>query len=72
MSEAVFNTLLAQIDMLSYSERLSLLDKISSSLRSTVKPVENKTASFDAAFGLWADREISTSEIRRKAWERSQ
>lgn len=26
---------------------------------------------FDTAFGLWKDRDISTKQIREKAWDRS-
>ena len=60
-----------QIDMLSYAERLFLLDKIVKSLHAPEKIPAKKNSDFEAAFGLWANREVSLSEIRQKAWSRS-
>ncbi|MBQ7904959.1 MAG: hypothetical protein IJ361_04295 [Spirochaetaceae bacterium] len=71
MSDVAFNDLLTQIDMLSYNERLRLLDRIVCSLYAPEKPVQKDSADFDLAFGLWKDREISVSEIRQKAWSRT-
>ena len=65
------NQLSAQVDMLSYAERLWLLDKIVRSLHSPVKTPTKKNSNFEQAFGLWSDREVSLSEIRKKAWSRS-
>jgi hypothetical protein len=71
MSEAAFAQLSGQIDMLSYTERVMLLDKIVSTLRSPfTTTVQKKEADFDAAFGLWKDRNISVEAIRQKAWGR--
>lgn len=71
MSELALRQISSQIDMLSYSERIRLLDKIVRTLDVPVKVPEKKTADFDAAFGLWANRDISVEEIRKKAWGRS-
>ena len=62
------NQLSAQVDMLSYAERLWLLDKIVRSLHSPVKTPAKKNSNFELAFGLWSDRDVSLSEIRKKAW----
>ena len=70
MSELAFKQLSNQIDMLSYSERILLLNKIVSTLQTPAKTPKKTSADFDAAFGLWANRDISLSEIRQKAWSR--
>ncbi len=31
---------------------------------------ESEISDFDAAFGLWRDRNISLADVRREAWER--
>ena len=71
MSELAFEQLSEKVDMLSYSERIRLLDKIVKSLHSPVKTHKKESADFNAAFGLWKDRNISVEEIRSKAWDRS-
>ena len=70
MSELGFKKLYAQIDMLSYSERIRLLDKIVQTLHAPVKSPKKESSDFSAAFGLWKDRDISIEEIRAKAWGR--
>lgn len=55
--------------MLSYAERLRLLYKIVSTLHMSVKVHQKTSVDFDDAFGLWAKRDISLSEIRKKAWD---
>lgn len=71
MSSAVYKNLSDQIDMLSYADRLRLLEKIVMTLgvpkTTRQKPVSGE---FDAAFGLWRDRDISLDSIRAKAWGR--
>ena len=69
MSELVFEQLSAQIDMLSYSERIRLLNKIVQTLHVPVKVSKREVSDFNAAFGLWKDRNISVAEIRTKSWE---
>ena len=71
MSELAFKQLSAKIDMLSYAERIQLLDKIVQTLHTPVKTQKKETSDFNAAFGLWKDRDISVEEIRTKAWGRS-
>lgn len=57
--------------MLSYTERVMLLDKIVSTLRSPFTvTVQKKKAETEAAFGLWKDRDITVETIRQKAWGR--
>ena len=71
MSELAFQQLSDQIDMLSYSERIRLLDKIVRTLQTHKKAPQKNSSNFDSAFGLWANRDISIEEIRKKAWSRS-
>ena len=71
MSELVFKKLSGQIDMLSYAEKIKLLDKIVRTLHTPVKTHKREFSDFNAAFGLWKDRSLSVEEIRTKAWERS-
>ena len=71
MSELVFKKLSGQIDMLSYAEKIKLLDKIVRTLHTPVKTHKREFSDFNAAFGLWKDRPLSIEEIRRKAWGRS-
>ena len=71
MSELAFQQLSSKVDMLSYSERVRLLDRIVRTLQfSTVRSVQKDNTDFSAAFGLWKDRAVSVEEIRKKAWGR--
>ena len=63
MSELGFKKLYAQIDMLSYSERIRLLDKIVQTLHAPAKSPKKESSDFSAAFGLWKDRNINIEEI---------
>ena len=71
MSELVFKKLSGQIDMLSYAEKIKLLDKIIRTLHTPVKTHKREFSDFNAAFGLWKDRLLSIEEIRCKGWGRS-
>ena len=71
MSELAFKQLSAQVDMLSYAEKIKLLDKIVRTLHTPVKTHKREFSDFNVAFGLWKDRLLSIEEIRRKAWGRS-
>lgn len=71
MSELAFKQLSAQVDMLSYAERIKLLDKIVQTLHTPVKTHKREFSDFSTAFGLWKDRFLSVEEIRSKAWGRS-
>ena len=52
MSTIPFEQLSAQVDMLSYTERIRLLNKIVQTLHTPVKVHKRKAPDFDAAFGL--------------------
>ena len=71
MSDLALKKLTDEIEMLSFADRLKLLNKIVQTLRVPAKNVKKTSTDFDAAFGLWADRNISLSEIRQKAWSRN-
>ncbi|UTY32410.1 hypothetical protein [Treponema putidum] len=71
MSELAFKQLSAQVDMLSYAERIKLLDKIVRTLHTPIKTHKREFSDFNSAFGLWKDRPLSIEEIRCKAWGRS-
>ena len=71
MSELGFKKLYAQIDMLSYAERIRLLGRIVQTLHAPVKTRKKESSDFATAFGLWKDRDVSIEQIRAKAWGRS-
>lgn len=71
MSDAAFKKISSQIDMLSYKERILLLNKIVSTLHSQKKAIPKENTDFESAFGLWKDRDVSIDSIRQKAWGRS-
>lgn len=71
MSDLALKKLTDEIEMLSFADRLKLLNKIVQTLRVPVKTIKKESTDFDAAFGLWSDRDISLSEIRQKAWSRN-
>ncbi len=70
MSELGIEELYDQIDMLSYFERLRLLDKVIQTLHTPEKNTKKVSSDFSAAFGLWRDRDVSLEDIRSKAWGR--
>ena len=57
--------------MLSYTEKIKLLDKIVRTLHRPVKTHKREFSDFNAVFGLWKDRHLSVEEIRSKSWGRS-
>ena len=60
------------IEMLSYSDRILLLNKLLSSIGfSRSKKTESSSENFDKAFGLWKDSDINIENIRQKAWNRT-
>ena len=71
MSDLALKKLTDEIEMLSFADRLTLLNKIVQTLQVPVKNVKKESTDFDAAFGLWAKRDISLPEIRQKAWSRN-
>lgn len=61
-----------EIEMLSYSDRMFLLEKILKTFSfPTKKTISTSSADFENAFGIWKDNDISLKEIRKKAWSRS-
>lgn len=72
MSDVAFAKIEQQVELLSYSDRIKLLEKIIKTLGlEAIKKEKTKSADFDAAFGIWKDREVSLKSIRRKAWVRT-
>ena len=69
MSVSIVKSVSEQIDMMSYSERMQIFNKLIKSFAAPAKTVsQNHTESFEAAFGMWKDRDISAESIRKKAW----
>ncbi len=72
MSNSSVTKISNEIEMLSYSDRMFLLEKILKSFTSPAKKtISTSSADFENAFGIWKDNEISLEEIRKKAWSRS-
>lgn len=72
MSGIAFNQFVNKIDMLSYSQRMTLLQKLVSSFSKDDEPKKiKKMEGCNDAFGIWSDRDISLESIRAKAWNRS-
>ena len=73
MTAIAFENLAKQIDMLSYSDRLRLLERIASTLHVQEAPAAtNDSSAFDRAFGIWKSKDISLESVRQKAWGRNQ
>lgn len=70
MSEIAFKQLASKVDLLSYEEKIKLLDKIVGTLHAPVKTSKTKPANLSLAFGLWKERDISIEKIRTEAWGR--
>lgn len=69
MPEVVFNKMIAQVDTLSYFQRIALLKKLVSSFDTPQKTTKAAKAKFcNDAFGIWKDSDISIEKIRSKAW----
>ena len=61
--------LYSEIEMLSYSDRISLLNKLLSSIGfNRSKKTESSSENFEKVFGLWKDSDINIENIRQKAW----
>ncbi len=64
--------LYSEIEMLSYSDRISLLNKLLSSIGfNRSKKTESSSENFEKVFGLWKDSDINIENIRQKAWSRT-
>lgn len=72
MSGVAFAKFEQEVEMLSYNDRIKLLEKIIKTLGfENNKKINTKLVDFDAAFGIWQDREVSLESIREKAWART-
>ena len=70
MATATYENLSKQIDMLSYSDRIRLLDKIVRSLNVPKDRKKTQTSNPEDVFGIWKERDITIESIREKAWNR--
>lgn len=72
MTQATIDDLSNKINMLSFSDRLQLLEILAKTLQmDATSKKENDSKDFDDAFGLWKNKDISINTIRQKAWGRS-
>ena len=64
--------ILSEIEQLSYSDRMRLVESIVRSIRLMEDrvPSEATEDDLDALFGIWRDRDITLAGIREKAWHR--
>ena len=70
MATATYENLSKQIDMLSYSDRIRLLDRIVRSLNVPKDRKKAQTSNPEDVFGIWKERDITIESIREKAWGR--
>ena len=70
MATATFENLSKQIDMLSYSDRIRLLERIVRSLNVPKDRKKTQTSNPEDVFGIWKERDITIESIREKAWNR--
>ena len=72
MSPLAYKELTDQINLLSFSDRVRLLEQIAQTLQIQDPPkVKTDSSSFEKAFGLWRNRDIDLETIRKKAWGRN-
>lgn len=71
MATVTYDNLSKQIDMLSYADRIRLLDKIVRSLNVPKDGKKTKTSNPEDVFGLWKERDVSVESLRKKAWGRN-
>ena len=62
--------ILSEIEQLSYSDRMRLVESIVRSIRLMEDrvPSEATENDLDALFGIWRDRDITLAGIRERAW----
>ena len=71
MSTIAYKELSEQVNLLSFADRLRLLEQIAQTLQIQDQPVNiTDSTAFDKAFGLWKNRDIDLDAIRQKAWGR--
>ena len=72
MSTTAYKELSEQVNMLSFTDRLRLLEQIAQTLQIQDEPkAKVDSEAFDKAFGLWRNRDVDLKMIRAKAWGRS-
>ncbi len=72
MTAIALDNLTEQINMLSYTDRLCLLERIAQTLQvQDAHTTVDSSQDFDRAFGMWQSRDVSIDSIRQKAWGRS-
>ncbi len=72
MTQATIDDLSNKINMLSFNDRLRLLEILAKTLQmDTVSKAEDDSEDFEKAFGIWKNKDVSIDSIRQKAWGRS-
>ena len=72
MTAVAFDNLTEQISMLSYTDRLRLLERIAQTLQiQDAHTAADVSPAFERAFGMWQSSDVSLESIRQKAWGRS-
>lgn len=72
MTAVAFDNLTEQISMLSYTDRLRLLERIAQTLQiQDEHTTADVSPAFERAFGMWQSSDVSLESIRQKAWGRS-
>lgn len=72
MTQATIDDLSNKINMLSFNDRLRLLEILAKTLQmETVSKAGDDTKDFEKAFGIWKNKDVSIDTIRQKAWGRS-
>ena len=70
--QITISKILDEIEQLSYSDRMKLVESIVRSLRLSEEHVSHGGTpdTPEAVFGIWRDRNVSLTDIREKAWLR--
>ena len=72
MSPIAYKELTDQINLLSFSDRVRLLEHIAQTLQIQEQhKAKADSSAFEKAFGLWRNRDVDIETIRQKAWGRS-
>jgi len=72
MTQVTVDDLSSKINMLSFNDRLRLLEILAKTLQmDTASKVRDDSEDFDMAFGIWKNKDVSIDSIRQKAWSRS-
>jgi len=72
MTQVTVDDLSSKINMLSFNDRLRLLEILAKTLQmDTASKARDDSEDFDMAFGIWKNKDVSIDSIRQKAWGRS-